>query len=153
MKIKIIFMIIVAGLFFFNHISGAAAGPQEDEIAIEASEVETKTAEEYYTEGHASYKKGDYESAKKSYLNAEILSPGDAVIKYNLGITYYYLGESFSALEKMNVAVSLDPKMVDAHYSLGILNINTNKKDAAKENFKKGCDLGHKNSCLAYENF
>jgi Flp pilus assembly protein TadD len=50
---------------------------------------------------------GDFESAFDAFQRAERLSPGDAGIKFNLALAYYYLGNSTLAREKFEEATAM----------------------------------------------
>lgn len=87
--------------------------------------------------GVAQASKGDYYAAVESYklaLSANIQFPQ----------AYFYLGESYDALDKLDLAVEafkratkLVPNYLDAHYRLGMLYMRRKESALAKTEFDK----------------
>lgn len=92
-----------------------------------------------YRDGLAAYEKGDYEAALKQFIDAQLDAPDDPEILYNLGNTYYRLGDFESAARHYAMAAESGDKSLQemAHYNLG--NAAFRKKDykTAIEQYEK----------------
>jgi tetratricopeptide (TPR) repeat protein len=70
-------------------------------------------------------KAGLWEDAVEAYVVAGKLSPGDENIQYNLGLAYYAGKDYASAVERMLVALKINPKMYvgnpDVAFNMGLV--------------------------------
>ena len=100
--------------------------------------------------GAAYYAQQNLEQAEEAYLKAIALAPDDADVVYNLGAIY--LQQSLAsgvpdqekvaeALEQINRAVALNPKLAQPYYGLGVANQLSGNNEAAIEAFEKFLDL------------
>lgn len=96
-----------------------------------------------YRDGFAAYEKGDFETALKQFIDAQLDAPDDPEILYNLGNTYYRLGDFESAARHYAMAAKAGDKTLQemAHYNLG--NTAFRKKDykTAIEQYEKALAL------------
>ncbi len=71
--------------------------------------------------GESSYNKGKYSEALQKLLEAQLTSPHDLEIKYNLGNAYYKLGEYDKAAQLFEVAALKGDKILSqkSFYNLG----------------------------------
>ena len=100
--------------------------------------------------GAAYYAQQNLDQAEEAYLKAIALSPDDADVVYNLGAIY--LQQSLAsgvpnqdkvaeALEQINRAVALNPKLAQPYYGLGVANQLSGNNEAAIEAFEKFLNL------------
>lgn len=76
-------------------------------------------------------KKGDFESAVKSYLHVCSIDPNGAIGFYNLGICYEKTKSYPDAIKAFLRASTLDPQMANANFYLGRIFEATGEKDKA----------------------
>lgn len=75
-------------------------------------------------------------------------NPRDANARVDLGICYYEIGNLDEAQKQMQTALKYDPKHIQGHFNLGIVNLQAQRLQEANEWFKKtialapGSDLG-----------
>ena len=62
-----------------------------------------------------------YEDAIKWYEEAVKLSPNDANLSTDLGVSYYYINQADRALEQFNRSLKIDPKHAKTLLNLGIV--------------------------------
>ncbi|GBC60097.1 hypothetical protein DENIS_1041 [Desulfonema ishimotonii] len=88
-------------------------------------------------DGLAAYEKGDYENALKCFIDAQLDAPDDPRVLYNLGNTYYRLGDYEAAARNFRAALrSEDPKLKHRSlYNLGNANFRSQQFDKAIENY------------------
>jgi tetratricopeptide (TPR) repeat protein len=65
----------------------------------------------------------------------------DPNLAFNLGANFYNAKETKEAIRYFEKAITLDPKMVDAHFQLGVAFLADKQEDNAKREFKKVIDL------------
>jgi superkiller protein 3 len=79
------------------------------------------------------------EAIKMSTMANELIGAtgggGDANTTFNQGIIFWNAGKIPEAKEQFEKAVQLDPKLADAHYWLGMANVNQGKMAEAKGPF------------------
>jgi tetratricopeptide (TPR) repeat protein len=74
----------------------------------------------HYNLGVVLAAQGDLQQALASFERAAALAPGDAPIRYNLGIVRRQLGGSQDQeIADYRLALALDPDLAEAHLSLG----------------------------------
>lgn len=72
----------------------------------------------YFREGNQAYQKGDYELAKRSYLNCIEQGVGTASVYYNLGNAYFRMDSLGKAILYYESALRLDPGNSDIRHNL-----------------------------------
>jgi tetratricopeptide (TPR) repeat protein len=79
----------------------------------------------------------------KRYLEKNVK---DANARVDLGICYFENGDSEEALKQMQTALKYDPKHLQAHFNLGIVNLKARRIQEANDWFKKTIALAPPNS-------
>jgi Flp pilus assembly protein TadD len=82
--------------------------------------------EAHYYLGHALFRKGDLEGAKKHYLEAVRLDP-KVPVHNSLGVVYMRLGEPAQAIAEFNEALRMHPDDADAAENLRFALANENR--------------------------
>jgi tetratricopeptide (TPR) repeat protein len=86
------------------------------------------------------------ELAKKSYLTALALNPGDYNTHYNLGELYYSkLGDEKRALDEFKKAIEGNPQHVEANFKIGLICLSNNMTKEAVTFFEKSRQYDPKN--------
>lgn len=73
-------------------------------------------------------------------------NPKDANARVDLGICYFEKDDTGEAIKEMQTALKYEPKHVQAHYNLGIVNLKARKLQDANEWFRKTIALAGPNS-------
>ncbi len=92
-------------------VGAATIGHAQDEATQQPS---TDTAQELFLEGFLLQKEGDTEQAIARYQAALALEPDHLAALYELGWSYWVLGDWQSVLELWERVLELDPEYVDA---------------------------------------
>jgi tetratricopeptide (TPR) repeat protein len=123
-------------------ISSALAG---DALPPEATKIPTPVleAEDYYNQGAAFYKRGDYSQAIVAFTKAIELAPTVYVSYYSRGILYFVRGDYPAALKDFNKTIELAPDLAVAYYRRGQLFQKTGDEEKAKSDFAKATELGY----------
>lgn len=82
------------------------------------------------TEGNNLFMQGDFKQAIEKY--EEGLKVNRAVAFYNIGVSYYLLGEIDKSEEYFRKAVEDDPKFTEAYINLAVVLLQTDKLDEAE---------------------
>jgi tetratricopeptide (TPR) repeat protein len=86
------------------------------------------------------------EAAKKSYLTALALNPGDYNTHYNLGELYYTkYNDEKNALDEFNKAVAGNPLHSEANFKIGLICLNNNMVKEAITSFEKARSVDPRN--------
>ncbi len=72
---------------------------------------------------------------------AVALAPGDARAQDLLGWAYHLAGQQSEARQTLNLALTLDPDLVSAHYHLGSLHAAAGRADLARQHLQRAADL------------
>jgi Tfp pilus assembly protein PilF len=97
--------------------------------------------------GQVAIRTGDYAKALVALGEAEKLSPNNADTKHYIGRAYYLLKNNEKALDYYNQALAIDPGKTDVHNNLGILYLESEQYDKAREEFEYCvADLTYANS-------
>jgi len=83
-------------------------------LASKAYALAPRSAEVADTLGWIQYRRGAYGDAEKALAQAELSAPGNAQIKYHLGMTYAKLGKKNDAVSSLRRASQIDPKLAQA---------------------------------------
>ena len=89
--------------------------------------------------GNEAYEKQDFETAEKSYRQAEKSAPDSAAVQENLGIALARKNETEEALKKFKAAsASDDPEIKSrAFYNQGCIQMNAGQLKEAEQLFKQ----------------
>jgi len=88
-------------------------------------------AKEAAAEGAASFKRKDYERARKAYRKALDLAPDNLLALINLGVIEFYAGKNEDAEKILKRAVQLKLDTPPAWLTLGIIYMEQNRLDEA----------------------
>lgn len=97
-------------------------------------------SELHYNLGILYEKTKDFESAKKSYLEAINISPQEDYY-YNLGEVLVSLKEWDEAIEAFRSVLKTDAKDGNAYFNLGVCYFNKDEMNLASDNFQKAVEL------------
>ncbi|MEW6535124.1 MAG: tetratricopeptide repeat protein [Candidatus Auribacterota bacterium] len=95
------------------------------------------------------YEEGQYESALSAYMDIELEHPGEPVLDFNIGNTYYQQQRYDEAIEKYEQAIlNADPKLKSqAYFNIGnstyqkaLQSEQANKLDEAIQNMRDGIE-------------
>jgi Ca-activated chloride channel family protein len=95
------------------------------------------------------YEEGQYESALSAYMDIELEHPGEPVLDFNIGNTYYQQQRYDEAIEKYEQAIlNADPKLKSqAYFNIGnstyqkaLQSEQANKLDEAIQNMRAGIE-------------
>ena len=89
-------------------------GACTDEVQIH------KSALRYYSEGNEALKQRDYEVAIWNYQKAISLDSESPNFHYNLGLTYYEIGNYSESIDSFKRVESLVPNQTDTYYNLAL---------------------------------
>jgi tetratricopeptide (TPR) repeat protein len=83
-----------------------------------------------------------YDRAAEMYEQLLVLSPNDAEIYNNLGLTLHYLGRSTEALGKLNEGVTVDPEHQRIWLTLGYVNSQLGNTEQARTALTNATQIG-----------
>ena len=138
-------------------------GQYEEAIAAYKKAIELKPDYDaaYANLGAVYYTQQKLDLAEEAYLKAIELSPNDADVIYNLGAIYMQQALATGvpdpdklnqALEQINRAIELNPKLPQPYYGLGVANQLLGKNDAAIEAFETFLKLDDGSDPIATSN-
>jgi len=115
--------------------------------------------QEFIDEGIELHDKGEFEAAVKQYKKALKISPDDPLANYEIGSTYYAMGETNKAVKHADAVINAKAEFMEPAYILkgSALDSEKNTKEAIKT-YKKGIKsfpnshLLHFNLALTYYN-
>lgn len=87
----------------------------------------------------------DYVQAAALYERLVALDPTNATLLNNLGITLHYLGRSDEAIERLNAGLAVDPEHQRSWLTLGFVNAQLGRRDAAQAALTNAVRLGADN--------
>ena len=99
-----------------KELKGKLAGVERQESEI----LETRRALVYLNLGDRLMGQKEYDQAFKIYKKVETLLPADVEINYILGRIYASMKYYEDAVKALSMAISLDPKFVEAYVELGL---------------------------------
>ena len=79
-----------------------------------------KSALRYYSEGNEALKHRDYQVAIWNYQKAISLDSESPNFHYNLGLTYYEIGNYSESIDSFKRVESLVPNQTDTYYNLAL---------------------------------
>ena len=86
--------------------------------------------------GEAYLRDGNFRAALKEFQKAEPMAPEDYYLQYDLGLTYYYLGQPDLAIAHFKKALALKDDYAPARNSLGNAYAQKKEWDKAIEQYK-----------------
>ncbi len=97
------------------------------------------------------YKLGDHyllqgvklEESLALFRKADELEPGRSVIKCDIGLAHFKLGEYQKAVDNFDLALGLEPRMALAYYNKGCALIKMNRGREALENLRLASEYGY----------
>ena len=95
--------------------------------------------------GNVCYFKGEYDKAEREFKNVLKLDPSFALAHYNMAIMYMFTDPD-RAIRNLNKAVDVDPKLANAYFVIGYLQMKKNKPDLTEKNWKKAIEADSANS-------
>jgi len=108
-------------------------------------------ARAYYNLGNAYGKLKQTERAIELYSNAIALDPRHAGSLINRGNLFDEKGEYGKAILDYNAAISINPEDDYAYYNRGVAYNKIGRKDAARDDYRRSCQLGNSASCEALQ--
>jgi tetratricopeptide (TPR) repeat protein len=97
---------------------------------------------EIYRRAEEFFAARQYAQAAQLYEQLLSVSPNDAEIYNNLGLTLYYLGRGDDALARLNEGVAKDPAHQRIWLTLGYVNTQLGNIEAAREALTKAAETG-----------
>ena len=95
----------------------------------------------YANMGWAYYNKQSYDLAEKNYLEAIRLNPEFAIAIRGLGNVYLAIGRGAQAVEQIEKAIEIAPRIPELYFDLGKAYTMIKNKAKAKESFSKFISL------------
>ncbi len=94
-------------------------------------------------EGIEAYEKGDYESALKHFIDAQLNHPDKPELYYNIGNAFYKKGDYESAAKNYREALSSEDKALKqkAYYNLGNANFKMQKLEDAVSGYEDALNI------------
>ena len=122
-----------------------SSSPTGDALPAEATRIPTQVleAEDYYNQGAAFYKKGDYSQAIAAFTKAIELAPTVYVSYYSRGIMHFVRGDYPAALKDFNKTIELAPDLAVAYYRRGQIYQKSGDEEKAKMDFANATELGY----------
>jgi len=110
---------------------------EKQQTKQEATQLNPKDAEAYYSRGNNYYNKGEYDKAIINYSQAIQINPKFDNAYYNRGYAYKQKGDYDKARTNFQQAISINPNHALAKKELESLNNNTLKKNESTPNESK----------------
>ena len=83
-----------------------------------------------------------YAQAAKLYERLLALTPNDANVYNDLGLTLHYIGRSTEALRRLNEGVAVDPQYQRIWLTLGFVNAQLGNVDQARMALTQATEVG-----------
>jgi len=109
-----------------------------------AVELDQKYGEGHHNLGVAYSLLGNWEEAIREYRVA-LSIPGHSTLEntyHNLGWAYYNVDRLREAEDAFRLVIQLEPKMISAHYHLGLVLVKAGRRDEARAAFRQARELG-----------
>ena len=114
-----------------ERLSSPLMSPPDIQDPIEMS----RRANEYFANRQ-------YAQAAQLYERLLALTPNDANVYNDLGLTLHYIGRSTEALRRLNEGVALDPQYQRIWLTLGFVNAQLGNVDQARMALTKATEVG-----------
>ncbi len=99
-------------------------------------------AQDYYQQGLAKAKAGDYRGAIADFELAAIATPEWAEVYYRRGLAYFDLGEILAAVSDYTQALALDSQHRDCHYARALARLTLKNFPGALEDIDRAIIYG-----------
>ena len=99
-----------------------------------------------YRQAEEFFANGQYAQAAHLYEQLLVLSPGDAELHNNLGLTLFYLGRAEESLRTLNDGVAADPQHQRIWLTLGYVNSQLGNTELARSALENAVQLGNDES-------
>ncbi|MBN1224381.1 MAG: tetratricopeptide repeat protein [Candidatus Aminicenantes bacterium] len=83
------------------------------------------------------FERGDLEEGMKYFQLLDGQTLTDSSLFYNIGVLFFKSNQVDSAITYLSKSIELNPDNIDAHYQLGLANLNKGDMVLAKESFAK----------------
>lgn len=134
----------IVGLLAFAMLVGCSS---------KKAEIQDKQAMLYFSAGTQSLMTANYTDALKNLLQANEMAPDNADIITNLGMAYYFKGESVLAIKHLNRALELNPDQTDAKLNLASIHYKEGNINEAERIYKNVLqDLTYDKQARTYYN-
>ena len=131
------------GVLLVFVVGCASSGPTKEDVAMV-----------HFRVGTSHLEKGRYPDALKELLQAETLSPKDALIQNNLGLAYFMRERYELSEQHLRKAIALDPQFTDAKNNLGRVLIERSQYKEARQFLDQVlADLTYPLPAKAYVNY
>ncbi|MES2528030.1 MAG: tetratricopeptide repeat protein [Bdellovibrionota bacterium] len=112
-----------------------------------------KTAQIYFNAGTSSLMNKEYTEALTNMLKANELAPNNPDILNNLGMAYYFKGDTDLALKALTLSLKINPKNSDARTNLGSIYYQSGRFQEAETHYKEVLkDLTYDKQARTYYN-
>lgn len=105
----------------------------------------------YYTLGTQLAARGQLVAAETMLNKASHLLPGNPYTHMNYGVVLEALDKNQEAMARYEQSIKIDPKMVQAYYSMGLLQDKMGATDKGIEYLRKAVELSPENSLINYD--
>ena len=134
---------LILSAVLFGLVSCASSKPKEI----------NKTAQIYFNAGTSSLMSKDYTEALTNLLKSNELEPNNTDILNNLGMAYYFKGDSDLALKALGQSLKIDPKNSDARTNMASIYYHNGKFQEAESIYKEVLkDLTYDKQARTYYN-
>ncbi len=139
-------ILIGAGTVYFQ---GLANNSSSQEAA--STEIEQKSAEDFYKEGREKYDKKDLSGAIEDFNQAIKINPDYVLAYISRGLAQSDLGDNQAAVEDYSKAIQINPNYALAYYNRGVARSDLGNNLAAIEDYTQAIKFDP-NYALAYYN-
>ncbi len=87
------------------------------------------------------FEQGNLEEGMKYFQRLDEKTLNDPSLFYNIGVLLFDSNQIEMAIEYLSKSLAIDPSYVDAHYQMGLANLNKGDMEKAKESFEKVVEL------------
>lgn len=104
----------------------------------------------YYNRGNAFLMQRRTPQALEDYIKVVQLNPRNQGALNNIGYVHYHDGRYLEAVRYYQQAVNIDPHTRRPHFGLGMSYRALGQEQAARDHFRRSCELGFRPACLKY---
>ncbi len=124
--------------FVRSDVSKAAIGKEQQELkaAAEAEAKRMRDQKEYFEKGERQLDDRDYEGAKTSFTQARALGLKSLDLAYNLGYTFYKVGDYDAAKAEYRIILDADPRDTEVRYNLARIHEKEKNFDEAIKEYQ-----------------
>ncbi len=107
----------------------------------QALDIAPNYANAYYARAKSYSDQGDLTQATNNYVAAINAGRTDIAAPWNLGWTYYLIGQPDKAIKTTQIALEMDEMQVALHFNLGLAHLAKGNPEAAQAAYTSGIDL------------